>query len=215
MRTWKLEKNLYKAGAKRVCGLDEAGRGPLAGPVVAAAVILARKIRLPGLADSKKLTPTKREKLFRLITEKSAYGIGIVSNKTIDRIGIVACVGRAMQIAVKNLPIAPDCLLIDGIDNFQFNGLPAAFIEKGDNRVRSIMAASIIAKVARDRIMMKYDLKYPMYEFRQHKGYGTELHYKKLRKHGLSKIHRLTFRCASASSRSRRVAAAAQHKNIK
>lgn len=192
MRICNLEKNLHNAGVKNICGIDEAGRGPLAGPVVAAAVILARKIRLPGLADSKKLSPRARERLFKIITQKSPYGVGIISNKQIDRIRIVACVGRAMQAAVKALKITPDCLLIDGIDNFQF-GIPAVFIEKGDNRVRSIMAASIIAKVTRDKIMLDYDKKYPEYIFRQHKGYGTQLHYKALRRHGPCKIHRLTF----------------------
>ena len=204
MLSWKsLEKNLHSAGITHICGIDEAGRGPLAGPVVAAAVILPTNIKLPGLNDSKKLSPAKREKLFAVIIQEAQYGIGIVSHKQIDRIGIVASVGRAMQAAVKTLPHKPDCLLIDGIDNFQFSArnaqnakntfIPTAFIEKGDTRVQSIQAASIIAKVTRDKIMIDYDKKYPVYKFRQHKGYGTKSHYSALRRYGPCKIHRITF----------------------
>lgn len=213
MRVWKIEKELHNAGINFVCGIDEAGRGPLAGPVVASAVILPPRIKLPGLNDSKKLSPAAREKLFAIIVAKAVYGIGIVSHKQIDKIGIVKAVGRAMRTAIKNLTnkikTPPDCLLIDGIDNFQFTArgarntqsiqsarntfIPTAFIEKGDTRVRSIQAASIIAKVTRDKIMIDYDKIYPIYGFQRHKGYGTKSHYSALRRHGRCEIHRITF----------------------
>ncbi|MCX6720632.1 MAG: ribonuclease HII [Candidatus Staskawiczbacteria bacterium] len=214
------EKLLWRKGIKVVVGLDEAGRGPLAGPVVAAAVVINPKheIRNPkqirifkiqnskhlsnfdirisslNIKDSKQLSQKQREHLFKVLTRHPdvEWGIGIVSEKVIDKINILEASKLAMLKAVKDLGIAPNYLLLDG--NFKvYCATPQHAIIKGDQKVISISAASIIAKVTRDRIMLKYDKKYPQYGFEKHKGYGTALHFKMLKKHGACPIHRKTF----------------------
>jgi ribonuclease HII len=200
------EKKLWKKGFKRIAGIDEAGRGPLAGPVVAAAVLIKpiRKIRLKlvnirGVKDSKKLSPKKREKLYKIIVKSPfiEWGTGRVSEKVIDRINILEATKLAMERAVKNLEKKikknPDYLILDGI--IKINSIiPQRSVIRGDNSVFSCAAASIIAKVTRDRIMQRYDKKHPQYGFLKHKGYGTKLHCKMLKKYGPCKIHRKSFR---------------------
>jgi len=214
----KEEKKLWKEGFKKVAGLDEAGRGPLAGPVVAAAAIfqpeklkiqisrsvpcnysvikksLELKILLEEVKDSKQLSPKKREKLYKLLTKNSdiKWGIGKVSEKIIDKINIFQATKLAMQKAINNLKIKPDFLILDG--NFKINSrISQKPIIKADQKVFSCSAASIIAKVTRDRIMEKYHKKYPKYGFKKHKGYPTKFHFLALKKHGPCKIHRKTF----------------------
>lgn len=179
-------------GFEWIAGIDEAGRGPLAGPVVAAAVILPRDFKIIGLDDSKKLSESKRNELFDIINEKAlSVGVGIVNHQRIDEINILNASKEAMLIAVDKLVRAPDLLLIDAVkletDIHQMN------IIKGDQKSNSIAAASIIAKVTRDRMMVAFDEMYPGYHFTQHKGYGTQLHYKSIHEIGISPIHRKTF----------------------
>jgi len=201
------EKKLWKKGFKRVAGLDEAGRGPLAGPVVAAVVmikmsksnlkskILNLKSNFKGIKDSKKLTPKKREEFYKLIVKSPfwEWGVGRVSEKVIDKINILEATKLAMKRAIKKLKRRPDFLILDG--NFKINvDIPQKSIIKGDEKVFSCAAASILAKVYRDRIMERYDRKFPKYEFKKHKGYGTKFHFKMLKKYGPCKIHRKTFK---------------------
>ena len=175
-------------------GVDEAGRGPLAGPVVAAAVIIDQKSKLEGLNDSKKLTENKRAELFDTIKEKSlSYAIGIVDPETIDKINILQAALRAMEIAVNNLKITPSYLLIDGNKKTSLL-IPQEAIVKGDSKSMSIAAASIIAKVTRDNLMKEYDELYPQYEFSKHKGYPTKKHLELIRIHGPCPIHRKSFK---------------------
>jgi len=200
------EKKLWRKGYKRVAGLDEAGRGPLAGPVVAAVVmikmsksnlkskILNLKSNFKGIKDSKKLTPKKREEFYKLIVKSPfwEWGVGRVSEKVIDKINILEATKLAMKRAIKKLKRRPDFLILDG--NFKINvDIPQKSIIKGDEKVFSCAAASILAKVYRDRIMERYDRKFPKYEFKKHKGYGTKFHFKMLKKYGPCKIHRKTF----------------------
>jgi ribonuclease HII len=174
--------------------VDEAGRGPLAGPIVAAAVILPLDCRLPGLNDSKKLAPKTREKLFIKIREKAiSIGLAVISHKIIDKLGIGKANKLAMQKAFQNLMICPDYILLDGKYSKIKTSLPQKAITGGDRKVASIAAASIVAKVTRDRIMVKYHQKYPRYKFDQHKGYGTEKHFELLRELGPCAIHRRSF----------------------
>lgn len=188
-----MERTLHAQGIGLVCGLDEAGRGPLAGPVYAAAVILPENPNLPGLNDSKKLTEKKREALFDVIrSEAVSYGIGFATEKEIDEINILNAVYLAMNRAVEQLNVKPDLLLVDGNRNAGIHGDSRCVI-KGDAVCACIAAASVLAKVSRDRFMLEMDEKYPMYEFHRHKGYGTALHYEKLREYGPSEIHRLSF----------------------
>lgn len=193
-KDWLLYENeAYKNGYKCVCGVDEAGRGPLAGPVFAAAVVLPKDFIIEGVNDSKKLTEKKREELFKIIKEKSlAYSIASASEKEIDEINILNATFLAMQRAIENLKIKPDFALIDG------NRLPKLEIDaksviKGDSLSESIAAASILAKVERDKYMLKMSKIYPEYFFEKHKGYGTKLHVEMLKKYGPSKIHRKSF----------------------
>jgi ribonuclease HII len=191
--TLRFEKSAYSAGFKYVAGIDEAGRGPLAGPVIAAAVILPIELILPGVDDSKKLNPAKREKLFNLIMDQAiSVGIGIVSAAEIDQINILQATRRAMLAAVQLLSPKPDCLLIDGISTIDTSIFQKTII-KGDSLSLSIAAASIIAKVTRDRQMIEMDAKYPGYGFAGHKGYGSAAHMSAIRMLGPSPIHRLTF----------------------
>ena len=181
-------------GIKYICGVDEAGRGPLAGPVFAAAVILPEDFEIEGLNDSKKLSEKKRDLLFDEIIEHAlAYSIQAVDHKTIDEINILEATMLAMKTAVENLSIKPEHVFIDGNRVPKNMEIPTEFVIKGDATSASIAAASILAKVSRDRFMLEMDKKYPEYCFAKHKGYGTKLHYEKLREFGPSEIHRLTF----------------------
>ena len=176
-----------------VCGADEAGRGPLAGPVFAAAVILPRDEEIPGLNDSKKLTEKKREALFDVIIEKAvAYSIVPVDEKTIDEINILAASLLGMKTAVENLSVKPDIAYIDGNRTPKME-IPAQAVVKGDATSASIAAASILAKVSRDRFMLQLAEEYPQYAFEKHKGYPTELHYQKIGEFGVSPVHRKSF----------------------
>lgn len=187
------ERRVYHEGFSRVAGIDEAGRGPLAGPVVAAAVILPGECSIPRLTDSKKLTPALRERLFPLIQEKAvAWGVGISDAGLIDRINILEATRRAMAAAVAALHPSPDYLLIDAL--FIEDPRPQKGIIKGDLLSHSIAAASVIAKVTRDRLMAEYHQRYPEYNFLQHKGYGTLEHRRILQERGPCPIHRKTFR---------------------
>lgn len=188
------EKSAYSKGFAHIAGIDEAGRGPLAGPVTAAAVILPVGVTIIGVDDSKKLSPAKREKLFKIIMEQAiSVGIGIVTQVEIDQINILQATRRAMLTAVWQLTPQPDYLLIDGISTID-SSIPQKTIKKGDSLSLSISAASIIAKVTRDRFMIEMDTKYPGYGFAGHKGYGSAAHLDAIRRLGPSPIHRLTFR---------------------
>lgn len=191
---WLLYENeQYQQGFKVVCGIDEAGRGPLAGPVYAAAVILKKGQTIEGVNDSKKLSEKKREALYnKIIDECLAYAIGVADEKEIDEINILQATFLAMKRAVDGLSIKPDCALVDG------NQIPpldcsVTTVIKGDSKSESIAAASILAKVARDRYMLEMAQKYPQYCFEKHKGYGTKLHYEMIEKHGICDIHRKSF----------------------
>ena len=190
---WEIENSLYAEGYKMICGVDEAGRGPLAGPVCAAAVILPKGLELPGLNDSKKLTDKKRRELFPIIKEHAiAYGIGLASHEEIDEINILQATYLAMERALQQLEGKADFALIDCNRAKDF-GLPVRTVVKGDSLSASIAAASILAKVTRDDIMLEMAEKHPEYGFEVHKGYGTKAHYEALRVHGYSPIHRMTF----------------------
>ena len=190
---WEIENSLYSNGYKVICGVDEAGRGPLAGPVCAAAVILPRDLEIPGLTDSKKLTDKKRRELFPIIKEQAiAYGIGFASEQEIDEINILQATFLAMQRAIDQLEGKADMALIDGNRQKDF-GLPAVTVVKGDSLSASIAAASVLAKVTRDDLMLEMAETYPEYGFEIHKGYGTKAHYEALRKYGASPIHRQSF----------------------
>ena len=181
-------------GFRVIAGLDEAGRGPLAGPVVAAAVVLPQKGKWTGVDDSKKLSAGQREKIFPLLFEKAlGVGVGIVDAQEIDRLNILQASLKAMQLAVGNLSLPPDFLLIDGIHSLRLP-LPQQTIPKGDQRCLSIAAASIVAKVTRDRLMAAYHDQYPQYNFARHKGYGTQEHLQAIRKYGCCPLHRRSFR---------------------
>lgn len=191
--TLSFEKTAYRSGFTYVAGIDEAGRGPLAGPVMAAAVILPAGLSIIGVDDSKKLSPEKREKLFEIIMLQAlSVGVGIIGPSEIDRINILQATRRAMLAAVQQLSPQPDCLLIDGISTID-SAIPQKTIKKGDSLSLSIAAASIIAKVTRDRFMIEMDSKYPEYGFSGHKGYGSAAHLDAIRRLGPSPIHRLTF----------------------
>lgn len=187
------EKKAFESGYRIICGVDEAGRGPLAGPVYAAAVILPEGHIVEGVNDSKKLSEKKRDILYeKIIDECVCYSVGTASEKEIDDINILQATFLAMKRAVVGLAVAPDIALIDG------NKKPGLDIEewdivKGDSKSANIAAASIIAKVSRDRYMLEMAEKYPEYQFEKHKGYGTKLHYEMIEKYGISPIHRKTF----------------------
>ncbi|MCK5784234.1 MAG: ribonuclease HII [Desulfobacterales bacterium] len=191
---WAFEKETMGKGYSAIAGIDEAGRGPLAGPVVSAAVILPDSFAVPGITDSKKLTPKKRDNLYIKIHKSViAVGIGIIEPVEIDRINILQASLKSMAIAVQNLNPQPDFLLIDG--TFQIpSDLPQRPIIKGDSLSISIAAASIVAKVTRDRIMVQYHETYPQYDFARHKGYPTKAHKEAIQKFGCCPIHRKTFK---------------------
>lgn len=191
---WVFEKRACDAGHRIVAGIDEVGRGPLAGPVVSAAVILPRGVDLPGIDDSKKLTPARRNHLYdRLYTVAIAIGIGVVDPAEIDRVNILQATLRSMAMAVANLRPSPDHLLIDGIFTIA-SELSQQAVKKGDSLSISIAAASIVAKVTRDRIMTQADILFPEYGFGRHKGYPTKTHRAAIMRHGCSPIHRRTFK---------------------
>ena len=190
---WSIEQSHFDKGVKLICGVDEAGRGPLAGPVCAAAVILPANIEIPGLNDSKKLTDKKRRELFPVIQEKAlAYAVAFADEKEIDEINILQATYLAMERAINGLQIKPELALIDGNRAKNF-GLPVETVVHGDSLSASIAAASILAKVTRDDLMLKMAEQYPRYGFEIHKGYGTKAHYEALRTYGPSPIHRMTF----------------------
>jgi ribonuclease HII len=188
------EKELWNKGIKFVAGIDEAGRGPLAGPVVAAAVVFSQDIFIARIDDSKKISPKLREELYEVIHEKAVdLATGIVTEKEIDRINILKASFRAMHIAVGSLSISPEHLLIDGCLALPEKLYPQTPVIKGDQKCLSIAAASIVAKVTRDRMMVEYDKHFPQYGFARNKGYGTKQHVEAIRKHGYCKIHRKSF----------------------
>lgn len=191
---WLFEKKAIEKGFSRIAGIDEAGRGPLAGPVVSAAVILPTSLQVSGIFDSKKLTPKKRDYLYEKIYDHAvSIGVGIVDPIEIDRINILKASLLAMAMSVENLVPQPDCLLIDGTFLISSN-LPQEPIPKGDTLSISIAAASIIAKVTRDRLMERYHLDYPQFGFSRHKGYPTKAHKEAIRKFGCCPIHRRSFK---------------------
>lgn len=191
--TMEKEAELRAKGFMAVCGIDEAGRGPLAGPVVAAAVILPEGIELPGVNDSKKITEKKREVLFDFVKEHAlAYGIGQASEQEIDEINILQATFLAMRRAVEALDVPADFALVDG-NRIQGLDIPAETVIGGDGKVLSIAAASILAKVTRDRYMREMAQTYPEYGFEKHKGYGTKAHYAAIEQYGICPLHRRTF----------------------
>ena len=188
------ERRLWESGRSYIAGVDEVGRGPLAGPVVAAAVILPRDFDVLGIDDSKKLSPKKREELFEVIKEKAlAWAVGWVGPERIDEINILEATKEAMAQAVQGLSLQPDHVLIDGNFTVRALALPQTAIVKGDANSTSIAAASILAKVTRDRYMEEMDAVYPGYAFASNKGYGTKAHYDGLKAQGPTPIHRKTF----------------------
>ncbi len=190
---WTLENEIYNEGFTLLCGVDEAGRGPLAGPVCAAAVMLPRGHVIEGLNDSKKLTEKRREELYDVIRSESvSYGIAFASVEEIETLNILGATFLAMNRAIKQLSPAPELALIDG-NRTKGIEVPARCVVKGDSKCADIAAASVLAKVTRDRYMLEMAEKYPQYHFEQHKGYGTTLHYAALREFGPSPIHRMSF----------------------
>lgn len=190
---WQIEESYFNQGIQMICGVDEAGRGPLAGPVCAAAVILPPHAQIESLNDSKKLTDKRRRELFPIIKEQAiAYGIGFASHEEIDQINILQATYLAMERALAQLSVKPEVALIDGNRAKDF-GIPVETVVKGDSLSASIAAASILAKVSRDDLMMEAAECYPEYQFEVHKGYGTKAHYAALTQHGPSPIHRMSF----------------------
>jgi len=193
MGLYQYDKQMIAGGYPALCGVDEAGRGPLAGPVFAAAVILPGKYEIPGIDDSKKLTEKKREKLYdEILKHVVACHIAMADEGEIDRLNILQASLLAMRRAVRGLPASPDLLLVDGNQDPRA-GLPTRTVVKGDATSACIAAASILAKVARDRYMAELDRKYPQYRFAAHKGYPTKLHYEMLDAYGPSPVHRMSF----------------------
>ncbi len=190
---WELENEIAAEGYETLCGVDEAGRGPLAGPVYAAAVILPRGLVIPGLNDSKKLPEKRREDLFDQICERAlSFSIAFATVEEIEERNILGATMLAMNRAIGGLSLRPDLALIDGNRNREID-FPSRCVVKGDARCADIAAASILAKVSRDRLMLQLAEQYPEYHFEQHKGYGTALHYAALREHGPSPVHRPSF----------------------
>ncbi len=190
----KEEQGLYSDKIQYICGIDEAGRGPLAGPVVVAAVIMPKDSMLEYVNDSKKVTPKRRELLYDQITSTAiAWGVGIIDHETIDKINILEATKLGVTKAIDSLKIKPDVILVDALTHINTHGIPYKSIIKGDSKEYSIACSSIIAKVTRDRIMQKFDKIYPEYGFEKHKGYGTSQHIKAIKEFGPCDIHRRTF----------------------
>ena len=189
-----IEKDLYKKGFKNICGIDEAGRGPLAGPVVVAGVIMPADSMIEGVNDSKKVSEKKREKLYDLILEEAiSYSVAIIWQDVIDDINILNATKKGVTEVVDGLDVKPDLIIVDALEHIDTRGIPYEPIIKGDAKCYNIAAASIIAKVTRDRIMRKYDEMYPQYGFLNHKGYGTAKHIAAIKEYGLCPIHRKSF----------------------
>ena len=192
----KIEEDIYNKSEnfKYICGIDEAGRGPLAGPVVVASVIMPRDSMIEGVNDSKKVSEKKREKLYDLILDEAiSYGIGIIDQNEIDEINILNATKKGLTKSIKELKVKPDLILVDALTYIDTNGIPYESIIKGDAKSYSIAAASIIAKVTRDRIMREWDKIYPQYGFGKHKGYGTSAHISAIKEYGLCPLHRKSF----------------------
>lgn len=190
----KIEQELYDQGKEYICGIDEAGRGPLAGPVVVASVIMPKDSMIEGVNDSKKVSEKKRELLYeQIINEAISYSVGIVDQKEIDRVNILNATKAGLTESIKGLETKPDLILVDALTGIDTCGIPYMPIIKGDAKCYSIAAASIIAKVTRDRIMRQWHEVYPEYNFIQHKGYGTAAHIAAIKEHGLCPLHRLSF----------------------
>ena len=190
----KIEKELYNKGIEKICGIDEAGRGPLAGPVVVAAVIMPQDSMIEGVNDSKKVSEKKREKLYEEITATAiAWGVGIIEPQEIDNINILNATKKGLTIALKELTEKPDLILVDALTGIDTLGISYQSIIKGDAKSYSIAAASIIAKVTRDRIIREWDKIYPQYGFEKHKGYGTKMHIEAIKEYGITPLHRKTF----------------------
>ncbi len=188
------ENNLHSTGLKYIAGIDEAGRGPLAGPVVVGIAIMKPDSFIEGVNDSKKLSEKKREQLYeQIISEAIDWTVGIVDQKEIDEINILNATKKALHMAISNLKVKPDRILVDALDHIDTYGIPYTSIIKGDAKIYSISVASIIAKVTRDRIMQKYDEIYPEYGFSGHKGYGTAKHIQAIKEYGPCSLHRKTF----------------------
>lgn len=189
-----IEEKLHEEGNQYICGIDEAGRGPLAGPVVVAAVIMPKNSMIEGVNDSKKVSEKKREKLYEEITTTAiAWGVGIIDQKEIDDINILQATKKALTTSLQNLATKPNLILVDALKDINTLGIPYQSIIKGDAKCYSIAAASIIAKVTRDRIMRQWDEIYPQYGFDKHKGYGTAVHIAAIKEYGICPLHRKSF----------------------
>lgn len=189
-----IEKDLHQKGINYIAGIDEAGRGPLAGPVVVASVIMPEDSMIEGVNDSKKVSEKKREKLYDLIIEEAiSYSVAIIGQDEIDNINILNATKKGLTTCVKELDIKPDLIIVDALNKIDTQGIPYQSIIKGDAKCYSIAAASILAKVTRDRIMREWDKVYPQYGFAAHKGYGTAKHIEAIKEYGLCPIHRRSF----------------------
>lgn len=188
------EKKLHSRGFKNICGIDEAGRGPLAGPVVIAGVIMPEDSMIEGVNDSKKVSEKKRELLYdKIIEEAISYSVAIIGQDIIDEINILNATKKGLTNVVEGLDVRPDLIIVDALEHIDTKGIPYESIIKGDAKCYSIAAASILAKVTRDRIMREWDLVYPQYGFAKHKGYGTAFHIQAIKEYGLCPIHRRSF----------------------
>ncbi len=191
-----IEEEIYNKNSniEYICGIDEAGRGPLAGPVVVASVIMPRDSMIEGVNDSKKISEKKREEIYQKIIEEAiSYGVGIIDQDKIDEINILNATKLGLTTSIKELKVKPNIILVDALKGIDTLGIPYESIIKGDAKTYSIAAASIIAKVTRDRIMRQWDEIYPMYGFEKHKGYGTAAHIQAIKEYGLCPIHRKSF----------------------
>ena len=189
-----IEKDLHSKGFKNICGIDEAGRGPLAGPVVVAGVIMPEDSMIEGVNDSKKVSEKKREKLYdKILEEAISYSVAVIGQDVIDDINILNATKMGLTKVVEEQEVKPDLIIVDALNHIDTKGIPYDSIIKGDAKCYSISAASIIAKVTRDRIMRQWDEIYPQYGFSKHKGYGTKMHIEAIKEYGLCPIHRKSF----------------------
>ena len=189
-----IDKEFFDMGMEYVCGIDEAGRGPLAGPVVVASVIMPKDSMIEGVNDSKKVTEKRREKIYeQILQEAISYGVGIIDQEEIDEINILQATKKGLTQALASMNIKPNVILVDALTGIDTFGIPYKSIIKGDANSYSIAAASIIAKVTRDRIMREWDKVYPEYGFEAHKGYGTAKHIQAIKEYGLCPLHRRSF----------------------
>lgn len=189
-----IENKVHEEGFKYICGIDEAGRGPLAGPVVVASVIMPKDSMIEGVNDSKKISEKKREKLYDLIIDEAiSYGVGIISQEEIDEINILNATKKGLTNSINELKVKPEIILVDALTKIDTIGIPYRSVIKGDAKIYSIACASIIAKVTRDRIMKEWDKVYSQYGFSSHKGYGTAKHIAAIKEYGLCPLHRRSF----------------------